>query len=247
MDGGGDARPWFSFFTTSESGLLSLAPDSERGFGGDLGGLAGADAICTRLARQSNAGDAKTWHAFLSTAGLADDPRVDAIDRVGEGPWFDFNGRLLANDLPGLLSRDDDGRPDGDPELVEMFSDEYGEPIRSGDFDDNHDVLTGSDREGKLFDDGADGKLATCGDWRDATLHGKVSDDTGLGGQIPVGHSWPRTMQSGREWISDHTINGCEPGVDTFGAGAELPSNFSVGGGGGYGAIYCFALGASPP
>ena len=64
-----DAMPWFSFFTTSMDGLLSLAPDPINGFGGDFGGLAGADQICTTLARRANPTDSKVWVAFLSTAG----------------------------------------------------------------------------------------------------------------------------------------------------------------------------------
>jgi len=69
-----DPRPWFSFFVTSQAGLFALpagevapAPDPANGYGGNLGGLAGADEICTLLARASNPGDQKTWRAFLST------------------------------------------------------------------------------------------------------------------------------------------------------------------------------------
>lgn len=240
-----DGRPWFSFFTTSQTGLLALAPDPERGFGGDFGGLAGADQLCQVLARTSNPGDAKTWRAFLSTSGSQGDATA-AIDRIGPGPWYDFNARLFAANLPGLTS-EDDGRPDGDPQLREMFSDEFGQPIRSSDRVDNHDVLTGSDAAGRLFDDGAGGVVATCDDWTSSSLRGTASDGTGQGGQVPVGHSWPRTANSGRNWLSDHTVNGCEPGVDTFGAGAASDDDFSVGGGGGYGAFYCFALGAVAP
>jgi hypothetical protein len=87
-----DTRPFFSFLVTSQAGLFGLpagqaapAPDPALGFGGDLGGLAGADEICTRLARAGNPGDSKVWRAFLSTAGVAGELRVDAIDRIGRG------------------------------------------------------------------------------------------------------------------------------------------------------------------
>jgi hypothetical protein len=49
--------PNMTFFVTSV-GL---------GKGGDLGGLAGADALCQTLAATAGAGN-KAWHAYLSTA-----------------------------------------------------------------------------------------------------------------------------------------------------------------------------------
>ncbi|HVZ37143.1 MAG TPA: hypothetical protein VG963_32190, partial [Polyangiaceae bacterium] len=86
-------RPYFSFFVTSQAGLLGLTggewfppPDPINGFGGNFGGLRGADEICTVLAQTSNPGDTKIWRAFLSTSGLLDGDRVDAIDRIGYGP-----------------------------------------------------------------------------------------------------------------------------------------------------------------
>jgi hypothetical protein len=64
---------------------------------------------------------------------------------------------------------------------------------------------------------------------------------------VPVGHSWPRTNNNGRHWISEHTVNGCEPGFDIDGGAGAPAGDFRVGAGGGYGGIYCFALGATPP
>ena len=66
-------------------------------------------------------------------------------------------------------------------------------------------------------------------------------------GMVPVGHSWPRSDNNGRQWIQDHTVNGCEPGVFIELGGGAPRDNYTVGGGGGYGAFYCFALGATPP
>ncbi|HMA91851.1 MAG TPA: hypothetical protein VKP30_04150, partial [Polyangiaceae bacterium] len=84
----------FSFFVTSYKAIAELA-GTEDGFGGDLrygetgdgSGLRGADKICTEIAERSMAKNGKTWRAFLSTSV------VDAIDRVGEGPWYDRRGR----------------------------------------------------------------------------------------------------------------------------------------------------------
>jgi hypothetical protein len=249
-----DTRPFFSFFITSQAGLFGLpagesapAPSATDGYGGNLGGLAGADEICTMLARASNPGDAKTWRAFLSTSTFGGAEAVDAIDRVGPGPWYDYNGLLLAQTTADLLPAANNGRPDGDPGLVNMFTDENGEDIRPAQNIDNHDTLTGSGADGRLFDDGADGRVATCENWTSSTLRGEQGNMMGNGGQVPVGHSWPRTNNNGRNWISDHTINGCEPGADVDGGAGAPAGDFRVGAGGGFGGIYCFALGALPP
>jgi hypothetical protein len=247
-------RPYFSFFVTTERGLLSLpagrwspAPDPVTGFGGNLGGLRGADEICTMLAQHSNPGDTKLWHAFLSSTGELEGERVDAIDRIGKGPWYDFRGYKLADDLPGLLPREaKEGRPRGaDPRLADMFTGENGEDI-GGAGVDNHDTLTGSNLEGRLFDDGVGGSIATCADWTSLDIRGQPGGIMATGGQVPVGHSWPRSNIQGRHWISEHTVNGCERGGRTNGGTAAPQNDFRVGGAGGYGGFYCFALNALP-
>lgn len=249
------SRPYFSFFVTSQDGLLGLtegewfpAPDPTNGFGGDFGGLRGADEICTTLARQSNPGDTKVWRAFLSTSGLVDGDRIDAIDRIGHGPWYDFRGFKLSADLAGLMPGADEGRPSGaDPQLADMFTEENGSEVRAGIGIDNHDILTGSDRTGRLFDDGEDGRVASCADWTSTSVRGRPGNPQATGGQVPVGHSWPRSNREGRHWISEHTVNGCEPGGRTNGGTAAPQGDFRVGGAGGYGGFYCFALNAVPP
>ena len=65
--------------------------------GGNLGGLAGADALCQSLAQAAGAGG-KTWHAFLSTS------TVDAKTRIGKGPWYNFKGDLIAQNVNDLLT-----------------------------------------------------------------------------------------------------------------------------------------------
>ena len=91
-----------SFFVTS----------SNPGKGGDLGGLAGADQICTTAATAVGFGH-KTWRAFLSVYNNG--TPLHAIDRIGTGPWYDANERLVAMDLAGLTSGD---RPAGDAASV---------------------------------------------------------------------------------------------------------------------------------
>ncbi len=58
------------------------------GKGGDLGGLAGADAHCQTLAAAAGAGN-RTWRAYLSTQGQN---AVNARDRIGKGPWHNAKG-----------------------------------------------------------------------------------------------------------------------------------------------------------
>ena len=53
-----------------------------------------------------------------------------------------------------------------------------------------------------------------------------------------LGHSWP--AQSGQHWIRAHTARGCSPGVNLVQNGPGTGT--SVGAGGGWGGIYCFAL-----
>src|SRR6185436_11463029 len=95
--------PKFSFFVTSLEALQRLS-GSANGFGGDLrygeaNGLAGADKICTEIAESSMPGSgAKGWRAFLSAVSGPDGKLVNAIDRIGEGSWYDRIGRSVAMD-----------------------------------------------------------------------------------------------------------------------------------------------------
>jgi hypothetical protein len=78
-------------FCTVQAQNAPNAPQSMRFFvtstgsgkGGDLGGLAGADAHCQSLAAAVGAGT-RTWHAYLSTQATAG--AVNARDRIGRGP-----------------------------------------------------------------------------------------------------------------------------------------------------------------
>src|SRR5687768_11706882 len=65
------------------------------GDGGNLGGLAGADAHCLKLAQASGAG-ARVWRAYLSATAAAGQPPVNARDRIGSGPWYNAKGALIA-------------------------------------------------------------------------------------------------------------------------------------------------------
>lgn len=84
-------KPPLSFFVTSVG----------TGKGADLGGLAGADAHCQKLATAVGAGN-KTWRAYLSTQAVDGKPAVNARDRIGKGPWYNAAGVAIANDVAHL-------------------------------------------------------------------------------------------------------------------------------------------------
>ena len=71
------------------------------GDGGNLGGLTGADVHCQVLAENVGAGG-RTWQAFLSTQARPGVPAVNARDRIGTGPWHNFEGVMIARDVAHL-------------------------------------------------------------------------------------------------------------------------------------------------
>ena len=81
----------FSFFLTSQP----------IGQGGNLGGLAGADAHCQKLAAAVGFGQ-RTWRAYLSTQAADGAPAVNARDRIGTGPWTNARGAVIARDIAQL-------------------------------------------------------------------------------------------------------------------------------------------------
>ena len=204
----------------------------QTGFGGDLrygedDGLSGADKICTEIAERSMEGaGAKGWRAFLSVETGPDGEQVDAIDRIGEGPWYDRLGRIVAIDRDALMNT----RPEGaDPIIYNDLPNEYGVPNHRPDPTqpavDNHHVLTGSDTTGHLYMGNDNG---TCADWTSTAQSA---------GRPRVGFSW---IAGGRtHWISGQDEGGCGAGVAIEANGGSDPSNPIVGSGGGYGAIYC--------
>jgi hypothetical protein len=216
----------FSFFYTSLDGMKRLSK-SPNGFGGDLRfgeqtGIAGADKICQTLASDLGFGN-KTWRAFLSVVKGPDGQPVNAIDRVGAGPWYDRRGRLISMDKAGLTSAT--GRPAGDPAAVNDLPDETGQGTKR--LGDTHDVITGSNMRGQLLSPG--NLNNTCMDWTSVAVTRAA---------VGVGHAWP--AGSGMNWIQAHTEESCAAGVNLVQTGPGNGS--SIGAGGGWGGFYCFAL-----
>jgi len=229
--GGASEEPAkFSFFATSAAALRKLSGNQD-GFGGDLRfgkatGLEGADEICRTIAETSMPGNGKTWRAFLSVTKGPEGTPVNAIDRVGEGPWYDRRGRLLTMNKAGLLNT----RPEGaDPIIANDLPNEDGVPNHNPDGTgeiDNHNFLTGSTTAGVL---NGMNLADTCQDWTSAESSG---------GKPRCGVTWPRVQFI--HWIYALNEGGCAPGATPPGAQQGTPG--TVGALGGYGGFYCFAL-----
>jgi hypothetical protein len=180
------------------------------GDGANLGGLEGADAHCQALADEVGAGD-REWRAYLSTQATDSEPAVNAIDRIGDGPWGNSKGIMIAANKDSLLY-------DSSNINYEHALDENGEKVNSrvgGDSPNKHDILTGTQLDGTAFPAGDD---MTCSNWTSS------SDD----GKAQVGHSdRHRFTFPGSPWNAAHPSRGC--------------SQEALQGSGGDGLFYCFA------
>jgi hypothetical protein len=136
------------------------------GKGGDLGGLAGADAHCQALAQAIGAGN-RTWRAYLSTNARGGANPVNARDRIGNGPWQNAKGVVIATSVADLHS---DNNKIGKATAIN----EKGEAVKvRGDTPTMHDILTGSDKDGRAFPPNMD---LTSGNWTSSGLVSPCSD-----------------------------------------------------------------------
>jgi hypothetical protein len=236
------AFPKFSFFVISQKAMQELS-GKDSGFGGDFrygemgsgAGLRGADKICAAVAERSlkNA-KYKGWRAFLSAKVGPYGAQVNAIDRVGPGPWYDRVGRVMAPTKKDLINTS--GRPaNGDVAIRNDLPNENGIPNQQPDpalpAVDNHHTLTGSSTAGTLQSPNSSSST-TCNDW---TTNAPVK-----GVRPQTGWSW--SAQSRIHWISGQAEAGCGAGYNIAQTGGPDPDNPIVGSGGGYGGFYCFAL-----
>ena len=192
-----------SFFITSAG----------SGKGANLGGLAGADRICQTLAAAAGGGN-KTWHAYLSISAANGQPAVNARDRIGTGPWYNAKGEKIANGLADLHGDTAELARLGNNVVKMSALTEKGDIVNGrGDTPNTHDMLTGSQTDGRAYADGAD---HTCSNW--------TSDGTGT---AQLGHS-DRSGAGNTSWNSAHPSRGCSQDnlVSTGGAGL----------------FYCFAI-----
>ena len=179
-----------------------------KGDGANLGGLAGADAHCQALATAAGAGS-RTWRAYLSLPGRfpgQNDPgqaSVNARDRIGQGPWHNAKGELIARDVAHLHN--------GNHLNKQTALDEKGRAVSGrGDTVNEHDMLTGSRADGSAFAPQTD---TTCGGW---TKNGEGSAIVGHHDRIgPLPENWATS------WNFSHQSAGCSQAalVRTGGAG----------------------------
>ena len=160
-----------SFFITSVN----------PGDGGNLGGLAGADAHCTSLAEAAGI-SGKTWAAYLSSS------TENARDRIGTGPWMNANGVIVAESIDQLHDASANNL------TKETSISESGEIINGrGDAPNRHDILTGSTADGMYVG-------PACADWTSASSESSAMvghhDRTG-GGADPT------------SWGAAHPSRGC--------------------------------------
>ena len=183
------------------------------GKGADLGGLEGADRACQTLAQGAGAGS-KTWRAYLSTQAAGGAQAVNARDRIGTGPWQNFKGEVVAQNVDDLHSVNNKLGMQGS--LTER-----GTVVAGVGYTPNyHDVLTGSQPDGRAF---APGEDRTCGNWTSSTQ-----------GAAMVGHidrKGLRDDDASKSWNSSHPSRGPGGGC----------SQSDLRGTGGNGLFYCFA------
>ena len=196
----GDSSP----SSPSSNNPLSFFVTSQTSVTGNLGGLAGADATCQRLADAVGQGN-RFWRAYLSVERDAtnNNQATNARDRIGTGPWHNANGALIANNVAELHSRSGD---------ASLFIDERGQRV-NGQWTGSptpiqHDILTGSNADGTLM------AGFTCADWTSSatTAVGQVGHSDGMG---------PNQNTAGAlaSWNSAHANQNCADTAPRGGGG----------------------------
>jgi hypothetical protein len=196
--------PNMTFFVTSTG----------PGKGADLGGLEGADRQCQALAQAAGAGG-KTWHAYLSSQAIGNDAAVNARDRIGRGPWQNFKSEVVGQNV-------DDLHGENNKLGMQTSLTERGTMIAGTGYTPNyHDVLTGSQPDGRAFPPSED---RTCRNWTSSTQ-----------GAAMVGHVDRKGLRddaASKSWNSSHPSRGPDGGCSQN----DLRST------GGNGLFYCFAV-----
>ena len=204
-----------TFFVTSEP----------IGDGGKLGGLAGADAQCQQLAQAVGAGG-RTWRAYLSTQATAGQPAVNARDRIGNGPWYNYDGVMIARDLAHLhgdtleLARlgnnlhkrtglTEKGQIVPGLNDYQVPRDSDWEYSKTTPYTNRHEMLTGSQLDGRAYPPGVD---YTCNSWTSNSdpAPGGPQNLEGGAGRPNAQIGFPDRNGGGNgSWNSSHGTNGC--------------------------------------
>jgi hypothetical protein len=221
-----------SFFVTSRP----------IGDGGNLGGLAGADAHCQALATAVGAGH-RTWHAYLSTQARPGRPAVNARDRIGTGPWYNVRGEMIARDVAHLHGDTLELARLGNNLTKQSALTEKGQIVpgledfpdpRDNDWDyvkttpnsNRHEILTGTQPDGRAYPSDLD---YTCDNW---TSNEDPEGQASLGAapakpNAQIGFT-DRNGGGNGSWNSSHGTRGCSQ--------YALPRTHGIG------MLYCFAV-----
>jgi hypothetical protein len=161
----------------------------------------------SRCRRQDLAG-------VLEHPGGGQSPTINARDRIGRGPWQNFKSEVVAQNVEDLHS-------DNNKLGMQISLTERGTIIPGVGYTPNrHDVLTGSQMDGRAFAAGDD---KTCRNWTSSAQ-----------GAAMVGHIDRKGLRddaASRSWNSSHPSRGPDGGCSQ----ADLRST------GGDGLFYCFA------
>ena len=179
------------------------------GRGADLGGLDGADRQCQALATAVGAGQ-RTWHAYLSTQPSGATPGSNARDRIGNGPWRNAKGVVVAQSVDELHAANNINK--------QTALNERGEGVNGrGDTPNTHDILTGSQPDGRFIAGDVD---STCGNWTRSGAGAAMlghHDRSGLDESVPA-----------KSWNSSHQSRGCSADALKSTGGAGLLYCFAV-------------------
>jgi len=196
-----------------QSDMTFFITSAGSGKGADLGGMKGADQHCQSLAQAAGAGS-HPWHAYLSTSASGGQAAVNARDRIGKGPWKNAKGMVIAKDVDELHGTNNLNK--------QTALTEKGEPVNGrGDTPNMHDILTGSQADGRVFTGSDD---MTCHNW---TSSGE--------GAAMLGHhdrQGLRDDDASKAWNASHLSRGT-------GGGCSQEALRSTGGNG---LFYCFAV-----
>ncbi|MEO8257854.1 MAG: lectin [Acidobacteriota bacterium] len=218
--GGAPPQP-MSFFITSVG----------KGDGANYGGLTGADAYCQTMGAAAGRGAPVVWHAYLSTQGAG---AVNARDRIGSGPWYNARGGLVARGLADLHGDTIEQARIGNALGKQISLSEKNTVVNGvGDMPNQHDILTGSQTDGRAYTDAAD---HTCSNYTANTnveapargAAGAPAAPAAPGPSVQLGHHDKQGGGNG-SWNSTHASRGC-----------SQPNLVATGGAG---LLYCFAVG----
>src|SRR6185295_9471579 len=125
----------------------------------------------------------KTWRAYLSSNQAQQGGPINARDRIGNGPWQNFKGVVVAQNVDDLHS-------DNNKLGFENTLTERGTVLAGVGYTPNqHDILTGSQMDGRAWPGNMN---LTCNNWTSSTF-----------GKAMLGHI-DRSGTPASSWNSAH-------------------------------------------